>query len=108
VVLINKNKSKKIDLRDVGAAVENILLSLVCFRLGGCWIGAIDKRRLRKILNIPSCYKIDSLVAIGFPVESPILEEKDDIKYWLDEKNRLHVPKRPLKSILHHNKIIPK
>ena len=105
IILINKNKSKKIDLRDVGAAVENILLSLVCFGLGGCWLGAIDKRRLRKVLNVPSCYKIDSLVAVGFPAESPILEEKNDVKYWLDEKNHLHVPKRPLKTILHYNKI---
>ena len=103
VVLINKTRTKKPDLRDVGAACQNILLALVSFNLGGCWIGALNKKALRKILKIPSIYKIDSIIACGYPKESPVLEEKDEVKYWLDEKNVLHVPKRPLEKIFHLN-----
>ncbi|OQX87892.1 MAG: hypothetical protein B6D55_01925 [Candidatus Omnitrophica bacterium 4484_70.2] len=103
VILINKKKSEKPDLRDVGAAAENILLSLTCFGLGGCWIGALNKKALHKILKLPSFYKIDSIIACGYPDESPVLEEKDEVKYWLDRKNVLHVPKRPLKKIFHYN-----
>jgi nitroreductase len=106
VILINKEKTKKPDLRDVGAAAENILLSLLCFDLGGCWIASLDRRKLRKILQLPSKYKIDSIIAAGYPQENPKLEtKKDDVKYWLDSKGRLHVPKRPLEEIFHYNTI---
>lgn len=103
IILINKTKSKKPDLRDVGAAGENILLSLVTLGLGGCWIASINRRAIRNILNIPPNYKIDSLIAAGVPAESPVLEESDKVRYWLDESNRLHVPKRPLKKVFHYN-----
>ena len=104
VVLINKSRSPKPDSRDIGSAVQNILLSLVFLNLGGCWIASIEKNKLRHILNIPSGYAIDSLIAAGFPRETPILEERSDThKYWLDENNRLHIPKRPLSDILHCN-----
>ena len=104
VILVNKNKSKKPDLRDVGAAAQNILLSLACFGLGGCWIASIDRKRLRKVLKIPRYLVIDSIIAGGFAAEHPVLEERaDTVKYWLDDNNRLHVPKRPLKDILHYN-----
>lgn len=105
-ILINKEKSKKSDLRDVGAAAQNILLSLLCFGLGGCWIASLNRQKLRKVLRIPAKYKIDSLIAVGAPAEFPKREtSSQDVKYWLDQNNRLHVPKRPLKDIFHHNGI---
>ena len=104
IILINKNKSKKPDLRDVGAAAQNILLSCACFGLGACWIANINRIRLRKLLKIPRHLIIDSVIACGPAAEHPILEERaDKIRYWLDNNNRLHVPKRPLKEILHYN-----
>jgi len=104
IILINKNKSKEPDLRDVGAAAQNILLSLLCFGLGGCWIANINRIKLRKILKIPRRLIIDSVIACGFAAEHPVLEERaDTIRYWLDNNNRLHVPKRPLREILHYN-----
>ena len=104
IILINKNKSKEPDLRDVGAAAQNILLSLLCFGLGGCSIANINRIKLRKILKIPRRLIIDSVIACGFAAEHPVLEERaDTIRYWLDDNNRLHVPKRPLREILHYN-----
>ncbi len=106
VILINKNKSKNPDLRDVGAAAQNILLSSMCFNLGCCWIASLNRSRIRELLGIPKNYIIDSVIACGFPNETPLLEErKDTIKYWLDNKNRLHVPKRPFKEIFHYNRL---
>ncbi len=107
IILVNKNKTKKPDIRDIGSAVENILLACTCLGLGGCWIGSLDKRRLRKTLNIPDNFIIDCVIACGIPDEHPILEERSDtVKYWLDKNNRLHVPKRPLREILHYNSLI--
>ncbi len=106
ILLINKHRSSNPDRRDVGAAAENILLSALCFGLGGCWLASIDRDSIRRILNIPSYYEIDSLIALGEPAEDPIVEEDErNVKYYLDRKWRLHVPKRPLKSVCHFNRI---
>jgi nitroreductase len=106
IILINKERTQEPNIRDIGAACENILLSLLAFGLGGCWLQNIDKQVLTCILHLPARYEIDSLIAAGYPAESPKLEtDSDDIKYWLDDKNRLHVPKRPLKDIFHYNYI---
>ena len=57
------------------------------------------------MFDIPKKYRIDSVIALGFPDESPVLEEvTDSIKYWKDEQGVLHVPKRKLSDIVHYNK----
>ena len=99
------SRSPNPDLRDIGAAAENIILSLWADGVGSCWIASLDKDKLKAILNIPDKYRIDSVIAGGFPAEYPQLEEDScNVKYWLDDKNRLHVPKRPLRDILRFNK----
>ncbi len=101
-ILMNKKKAKSFDLRDIGASVENMILSLLAEGVGSCWIGSIDRSAVAKILKIPSKYEIDSLIAAGFSDEVPKLEsDSKNVKYWLDKKGRIHVPKRPLKDIFH-------
>lgn len=106
ILLINKERSKMPNLRDVGASAENIMLSLLSSGVGSCWLQNIDKAGLNRILNIGQKYEIDSVIAAGFPAEAPKLEvDCKNIKYWLDNKNQLHVPKRPLSEIWHYDKI---
>jgi len=105
VVLFNTKIVKKFSQSDAGAAIENILLAALGEGIGSCWIGSVEREKVRKILNIPPGYKIDSVIALGYPAEEPVLEEmKDSIKYWLDEKDVLHIPKRRLEDILHEDK----
>ncbi|MBD3264521.1 MAG: nitroreductase [Candidatus Omnitrophica bacterium] len=109
VILINKDRAKRFDLRDVGAAAENIMLSLLSFGVATCWLGSVKKRRLKKILNIPSRYLLDSVIALGFPAESPrVVSDSSNVKYWLEGTGNFYVPKRPLKEVLHYNKIVSK
>lgn len=104
LILINKERTKEPNARDIGAACENILLSLLVFGLGGCWLQNIDKGALSAIVHLPKRYELDSLIAAGYPAEFPKLEtDSENIKYWLDDKNRLHVPKRPLDDVFHYN-----
>ena len=106
IILINKERTKEPNVRDIGAAAENILLSLLSFGLGGCWLQNIDKQSLQTLLHLSPQYEIDSVIAAGYPAESPKLETSATaIKYWLDEKNRLHVPKRPLADVFHYHTI---
>lgn len=103
-VLINLNKSKNPDLRDVGAAVENMILTALSFGIGSCWLGAIDKGEISKLLKLPPHIKLDSLLALGYPLEEPIMVEDDEnVKYWRDERGKHYVPKRSLRAILFHN-----
>ncbi len=89
---------------DVGAAIENILLTALEEDIGTCWIQSIKREDLHQILKIPPNYKIDSVVALGYKNEEPVVEEMiDSVKYWLDDQETLHVPKRKLEDILHRN-----
>lgn len=105
IVLLNKEKVKAGGERDAAAGIENIILAALEEGIGSCWLGSIERETLRGILNIPGRCEIDSVVALGYPNESPVAEEmKDSIKYWKDKSNILHVPKRRLEDILKWNK----
>lgn len=87
--------------RDVGAAVENILLAAMAEGIGSCWLGSIDRAKLRQLFEVKNEYEIDSVLALGYPNEEPeMFEMEDSIKYYKDDQGTLHVPKRRLDDIL--------
>lgn len=89
---------------DVGAAMENMILAAWEVGIGSCWLHSIDRDRLRQILSVPESYRIDSVLALGYPAEESVVEElTDSVKYWKDEQGRFHVPKRALEDVIHRN-----
>ena len=105
VVLVNTAVREKMFEYDVGAAVENMILIALADGIGSCWLISIDREKAAQILGVPEGLRIDSVLALGRPAESPVVEElKDSAKYWKDDEGRLHVPKRPLARVLHLNK----
>ena len=101
-VLVNKIKAQpKYTAYDVGAATENIILSAWERGIGSCWMQAINRARLKAILNISADYRLDSIIALGYRAESPVIEEfRNSVKYWKDKRGTLHVPKRNINQIL--------
>ncbi len=88
---------------DHGIANQSILLGAREIGLAGCMIGAINRENLADILNIPPRFKILLALAIGKPKEEVVIETAktdDNIKYWRDNKNIHHVPKRSLSNIV--------
>jgi len=88
---------------DHGIASQSILLGATEKGLGGCILGAIKRENLRKALNISRDFEILLIIALGKTNEKVQLETKDpggDIKYWRDEQDIHHVPKRPLEEII--------
>jgi nitroreductase len=87
---------------DHGIAAQSILLGATERALGGCIIGSIQRDKLRKVLGIEEHYEILLILALGKPKEKVVLEEaKDgDIRYWRDDEQVHHVPKRPLEEII--------
>ncbi len=108
VVLINKGLDKGRAATDAGAAIQNLILTAWEDGVGSCWLGSINRTKLRTILELPESCTIDSIVAHGYPAEKPIAEDmKDSIQYWKDAKGILHVPKRLLNRIVHMNRFTP-
>jgi len=105
VVLVDLHRKKKGGEVDAAAAVENILISAWGEGIGTCWLGAVDRKQIKSILRIPHHLVVNSVVALGYPNECPVLEEtRDSIKYWKDKDGILHVPKRRSEDIVFRNK----
>jgi nitroreductase len=86
-------------------ALQNMVVAAWAMGIGSCWIGDFNEEKIKKLLNIPKSWNIVALVSLGYPAEKPVVEElKDSAKYWKDEKDILHVPKRILTDIIHFNK----
>lgn len=88
---------------DQGIAVQSILLGAAEKGLGGCIIGSVDRQGLKKALEIPLRYEILLVLALGKPKERVAIETiglTGDIKYWRDDKQIHHVPKRKLDDII--------
>jgi nitroreductase len=105
ITLVNLGIRDKSFEYDVGAAMENMILAALEAGLGSCWLLSIEREKIAAILGIPPTYRIDSVLALGVPAESPLAEEMtESFKYWQDEEGELHVPKRPLRSVCHFNR----
>ena len=104
IVLINSDIKKEGGAVDAAAAIENMTLVALEQDIGSCWIGSIQRNDVREIFKIPQNYRIDSILAMGYPDESPLSEVlTTSVKYWKDESGTLHVPKRKLNDIIHFN-----
>ncbi len=91
--------------RDVSFASENIVLAAEEEGIGSCIICKIDKDRLHEVLKVSKDVIIDSVIALGYKAEISVVEDfVDSVKYWRDEKEIMHVPKRKLDDIIHINK----
>jgi len=92
-------------MRDVGLASENIIITAENEGIGSCILLNFKEDMIKEILKIPDGIKVDSVIALGYKAEHPIVEDKkDSVEYWIDRNQVLHVPKRRLEDILHINK----
>jgi nitroreductase len=88
---------------DCGIAGQSILLGAVEKGLGGCMLGSINRKKLRHILNIETQFKILLVIALGEPKEEVVIEtvgHDNNIRYWRDDKEIHHVPKRELADVI--------
>jgi nitroreductase len=102
VVMLNDKHISPNHFCDEGIAAQSILLGAVELGLGGCIIGSVNRPKLKSILSIPDQYDIIQVLALGVPAEQVVIEEvkNGNIKYWRDENQMHHVPKRSLDEII--------
>lgn len=86
---------------DDGIAMQSILLGACEDGFGGCMIGSVNKSKVSRILNLPDHLEMLWIIALGKPAEKVQIEiAEKDIKYWRDENDVHHVPKRKLNDVI--------
>jgi len=103
IIILDNTKNSLSFGCDYGIAAQNIMLGAIEKGLGGCMIASINRDSLREALNIPILYNILLVTALGRPKEKVVIETvgpSGDIKYWRDENDVHHVPKRLLEDII--------
>lgn len=92
-------------LCDDGLQLEAITLGATTLGLGCCIIKAFRVGELTMALNLPQHLAARYVVAIGKPAETVVLEDMNgtpeaSFKYYRDEMDIHHVPKRPLSELI--------
>lgn len=88
---------------DAGIVGQTMLLAATEAGFGGCFFGNVKRNELKAQLNIPSELKIVYVIAFGYPKEEVVLEDipaDGDIKYYRDENQVHHVPKKRIEDIV--------
>ena len=105
IIILVKDPNNKWYSRDASLASENIVLAAEEEGIGSCIMCKIDREKLQEILKVPKDMIVDSVIALGYKAEKSVVEDfKDSVKYWRDENEVLHVPKRKLENIIHVNR----
>ena len=74
-------------VEDGSAATTSILLAGWAHGVGSCWVAG-DKKpyadKIRQLLGAPDGYKLVSLVALGYPAETPSKQKRavEDMLHW--------------------------
>ncbi|MGK0465691.1 nitroreductase family protein [Clostridium sp.] len=106
IIMLNDFTISQKPSLDTGISAQSMLLGAVEEGLGGCMLGNINKVELASVLNLDENFEINLVIALGKPKEAIVIEKMSlptDIKYWRDEKQIHHVPKRALDEIILDN-----
>ena len=89
-------------LCDDGIASQSILLGATEAGFGGCIVYSVNRNKIQTLLKLPEHLVIVQVLALGKPKETVVLDTVTDgqIKYWRDENQVHHVPKRTLDEII--------
>jgi nitroreductase len=103
IVIVEDSMIGKNLVHDQGIVAQTILLAATEKDLGGCTIYTVKRKDLAEVLNLPDNLEVVLVLALGKPIEKVIIEpmpESGIVKYWRDENQVHHVPKRSLKDIV--------
>jgi nitroreductase len=72
--------------------------------LGSCWLGSVEWKKVKKILDIPDRLEGFAVIALGYPAQEVVVEEGGDERLpRRDERGVLRVPKRTRDAVVHLN-----
>jgi len=88
---------------DHGIFAQSILLQAVDLEYGGCMIATYHKQQLSQLLKLPEHLEPILVIALGKPKETVVIDrvKEGDIRYFRDEQQIHHVPKRSLEELIY-------
>jgi nitroreductase len=60
-------KGTRYELIDAGIAGEHFVLQAAELGLGTCWLGWYRKRKVKRLLGLPSGWEVTALITVGWP-----------------------------------------
>lgn len=69
--------------QQVGAAIENFLLSITNKGLATCWVGAFVDDQVRTILSIPANVNVDAILPVGYAKYKKMKKRKPNFDKFL-------------------------
>jgi nitroreductase len=103
ILVLNDDSTGSLKEVDAGIALMSLVLGATDRGLAACILGSVDRVRLHDSLGLADPFRILYVVALGKPAETVVVEPMDrqgDIRYWRDDHDRHHVPKRGLDEII--------
>lgn len=103
IIMLRDTEISKATATDEGIQAQTIMLGATAMGLGGCIMGNVKRAELSQALSLDKRYEIALVLALGYPTEKVVIEkmgEDGDIKYYHDENNVNHVPKRSIEETL--------
>lgn len=95
-ILGDDDISAKTQACDAGLAMSALCYAAVGAGLATCILGAIDREKLKLLLQLPENLHILYIVALGYPAQDSVpVAMTDSCKYYLNGET-LYVPKRKL------------
>ncbi len=70
-------------IRDVSIASENLVLQATEFGLGTCYVGWLNKIKIKKMLNIPRDFVIPYAITLGYPAETPHKTSRKELEHFI-------------------------
>ncbi len=102
IIILGDKRLTNNFLCDHGIVSQSMLLGAVEKGLGGCIFASIKRDKLKDLLKIEEHFEVLLVIALGKPNEEVVIEDviNDNIKYYRDENQVHHVPKRKLNDII--------
>ena len=66
--------------RDLAFSSQNLVLRAWELGLGTCYIGMLNRKKIKEILNIPNNYILPFVIIAGYPDENPKATPRKNIK----------------------------
>ena len=81
------SRETKYYLEDGSAATQNIMVAARAHGVGSCWVAGDKKAyapEVVRILGAPRELRLVSLIALGYPAETPQKEKRplEDVLHW--------------------------
>lgn len=73
-------------VRDLSIAAQNLVLRATELTLGTCYIGLVNRARIKELLDIPKNYIVPFVITVGYPAEKPKPTPRNEFKKLLLNK----------------------